>query len=166
MGADSAGVRGLDITIRKDPKIYRVGPTLIGFTTSFRMGQLLGTSLVIPERHPNTDVYRWMTTSFIDAIRDCLKTGGWSGIKETGESSEVAGNFLVAYEGRIFEIFSDLQVGESFDDYAACGCGEPYAKGSFFSSSRIAPEERVHLALSAAEYNSAGVKGPFTVEVL
>ncbi len=40
MGADSAGVSGLALAVRRDPKIYRVGDFLFGFTSSFRMGQL------------------------------------------------------------------------------------------------------------------------------
>ena len=41
MGGDSAGVSGLDITVRADAKVFRNGDFLIGFTSSFRMGQLL-----------------------------------------------------------------------------------------------------------------------------
>ena len=44
MGADSAGVCGYELTIRKDKKIYQVDDFLFGYTTSFRMGQLLGYS--------------------------------------------------------------------------------------------------------------------------
>ena len=38
MGGDSAGVSGLDITVRADAKVFRNGDFLIGFTSSFRMG--------------------------------------------------------------------------------------------------------------------------------
>ena len=41
MGGDSAGVGGLCIETRKQPKVFRNGDFLIGYTDSFRMGQLL-----------------------------------------------------------------------------------------------------------------------------
>ena len=50
MGGDSAGVSGLDITVRSDPKVFRNGDFLIGFTSSFRMGQLLAFRLRPPPR--------------------------------------------------------------------------------------------------------------------
>lgn len=73
MGADSAGVGGYSRSNRMDPKIYRVGSMLIGFTTSFRMGQLLGYSLTLPHHHADVPIEKYMATSFITAVRDCLK---------------------------------------------------------------------------------------------
>ena len=47
IGADSAGVSGLDVQIRKDPKVFITGEFVIGCTTSFRMIELLQFSLKI-----------------------------------------------------------------------------------------------------------------------
>ena len=42
MGGDCAGVGwNYDIQMRSDPKVFRVGRFVIGYTSSFRMGQLL-----------------------------------------------------------------------------------------------------------------------------
>lgn len=41
MGCDSAGVGGWHLQLRADPKVFHVGHFLIGYTDSFRMGQLL-----------------------------------------------------------------------------------------------------------------------------
>lgn len=38
MGADSLGVGGLSKRVRKDPKLFRVGEFVFGYTSSFRMG--------------------------------------------------------------------------------------------------------------------------------
>jgi hypothetical protein len=38
IGGDSAGVSGYSMTVRADAKVFTVGPYLLGFTTSFRMG--------------------------------------------------------------------------------------------------------------------------------
>ena len=56
MGGDSAGVAGLKITIRKDPKVFINGNFLMGFTTSFRMGQLLQYSFKPPEHPKNMTI--------------------------------------------------------------------------------------------------------------
>ncbi len=40
IGGDSAGVSGYSMTVRADSKVFTIGPYLMGFTTSFRMGQL------------------------------------------------------------------------------------------------------------------------------
>lgn len=44
MGADSAGVAGYDLRIRRDVKVFHAGPFLIGYTSSFRMGSSSGST--------------------------------------------------------------------------------------------------------------------------
>lgn len=167
MGCDSAGVGGYSRQNRMDPKIYRVGAMLIGFTTSFRMGQLLGHALVVPQHYQEVAVERYMVTSFIDAVRTCLKNGGWA---EKEKEQEKAGTFLVAYKGRIFEIDNDYQVGERAEPYGAVGCGFDLALGSLHASGHIenivGPKDRVRMALEAAAAFSAGVYPPFRFEEL
>ena len=41
MGGDSAAVGGMDVYPSRIPKVFQAGRYLIGYTTSFRMGQLL-----------------------------------------------------------------------------------------------------------------------------
>jgi ATP-dependent protease HslVU (ClpYQ) peptidase subunit len=163
MGADSAGVGGYSMHLRKDPKIYRVGSMLLGFTSSFRMGQLLGYKLKMPDHDPRMAAEKWMATEFIDACRTCFKDGGWM---RKDHDVEEGGFFLVAYQGRVFHVMSDLQVAETLDDYAATGCGVDLALGSLFSSAGQDPNERVLLSLRAAAHFSAGVAEPFLVEKL
>lgn len=166
MGADSAGVGGwYSRQNRMDPKIYRVGEMLIGFTTSFRMGQLLGYSLSVPHHHPDVAIEKYMATTFINAVRECLKGGGWA---EKDKEQEKGGNFLVAYKGRIFEIQRDYQVAESADAFNAVGCGQDLALGSLHTSQgwTLKPRDRVEIALEAAAAFSAGVHPPFKIEEL
>ncbi len=161
IGGDSAGVSGLDIHSRKDAKTFKNGEFVFGFTSSFRMGQLLRYSLSPPKRHPDKDVMNFMVTEFIDAVRACLKAGGYA---RRDSEVEQAGTFLVGYQGRLFRIADDYQVGESNNGYDACGCGEPFARGALFSNAALAPMERITQALQAAEEHSAGVRGPFHIE--
>lgn len=160
MGGDSAGVSGWDLTPRKDEKVYRRGEWLLGFTSSFRMGQLLGYRLTIPPFDGDEPDMAYMVGLFIDAVRDCLKTGGWA---EKDKDRERGGCFLAACRGRIFRIDDDFQVGEPLTPYDAVGCGEAYAKGALFSNGKLCPENRILQALNAAEAHSAGVRGPFII---
>jgi ATP-dependent protease HslVU (ClpYQ) peptidase subunit len=159
LAGDSAGVAGWDLTVRADAKVFRNGPYVMGFTSSFRMGQLLRYALTPPEPVVG-DLDRFMVTTFIDAVRDCLKAGGYATRQNEVESG---GNFLVGIHGRLFEVQSDYQVGEPADRYASVGCGENIAKGSLHSTEHLAlePHQRLTMALQAAEHLSGGVRGPY-----
>jgi ATP-dependent protease HslVU (ClpYQ) peptidase subunit len=163
MGGDSAGVAGLDLMVRADQKVFRNGPMLFGFTTSFRMGQLLRYALEVPDHDPRVAVDKWMATVFVDAVRTCLKNHGWASKRDEREHG---GTFLVGYQGRLFVVEGDYQVGEPVDGFAAVGCGDQIAHGALFASRAVSGRERVQLALEAAERFSAGVRGPFHLEVL
>ena len=41
LAGDSAGTSGWNLTVRADPKVFANDSYVMGFTTSFRMGQLL-----------------------------------------------------------------------------------------------------------------------------
>ncbi len=161
MGADSAGVAGDTMTIRADKKVFVNGPFIMGFTSSFRMGQLLRYAFTPPPHDPpDMDPYRYMVTTFVDAVRACFKAGGY--VRRDHEQ-ESGGNFLVGYRNRLFEINSDFQVGEAVDGYNAVGSGERAALGALFATQGQDPVRRVAIALRAAEHVSASVRGPFTI---
>ena len=163
MGADSAGVNDYFITARADPKIYKVGDMLIGFTTSFRMGQLLGYNLHLPDHDPRDSDIKYMSVTFVDACRNCLKDGGWA-VKEN--EREGGGVFLVAYRGEIYVIDGDYHVGVQCEPYFAVGCGRDLAMGSLYSTLKLNMDakDKVLIALEAATKYSAGVCAPYMVE--
>ncbi|MFI1530793.1 hypothetical protein [Streptomyces griseus] len=160
LGADSAGVSGLQLTVRADGKAFRNGPYVMGFTTSFRMGQLLRYSFQPPPPPPNGDLHGFMVTTWTNDLRICLKDGGWAR-KESDQ--EQAGTFLVGVRGRLFSIWEDYQVAEHADGYAAVGCGDELALGALHATARLgmAPRDRLTAALAAADHHSAGVTGPY-----
>lgn len=158
LGGDSAGVAGLSLSVRRDEKVFRNADFLIGFTTSFRMGQVLRYAFTPPKRHPDKDVMAFMVTDFVDAVRAALKAAGYA---RRDSEVESGGTFLVGYEGRLFRIESDYQVGDP-GEFDACGCGEDIARGALFATKDVADAEvRLGVALHAAEAFSAGVRGPF-----
>ncbi len=165
MGGDSAGISNANyLVIRADEKVFKNGDYLIGFTTSFRMGQLLRYAFNPPIPEEGENLNKFMVTKFIDSIRKCLKDGGYA---QRDKEEELGGTFLVGYKGHLFEIHADYQVGIPADGYTAVGCGEQIAKGVLFSMNRyqesVSPEEKIRCALEAAERFSAGVRGPFTI---
>lgn len=158
IGGDSAGVAGFDVSIRIDPKVLKNGPFIMGFTSSFRMGQLLMYKFEPPKNVDKKPDYEFMVVDFIDAVKTCFNKNNF-GSKETNEY----GQFLVGYKGKLYIIYEDLQVGINECGYACAGCGENYALGSLFSTPKLLPRKRVEVALSAASEFSAGVAPPFNI---
>ncbi len=161
IGGDSAGVAGYGLTVRADEKVFINGDFVMGFTSSFRMGQLLRYSLKPPKYHPDVDLIEYMVTAFVNDVRECLKTGGYA---KKDKEEETAGTFLVGFRGKLFKINLDYQVGVPALPFDACGCGEDIALGSMYSNAGLSPIERITQALEAAEQFSAGVRRPFVVE--
>jgi hypothetical protein len=158
MGADSAALGGYDLSLRSDEKIFVAGRFIMGFTSSFRMGQLLRYAPPFTPRPTAMGVFPYMVCVVVEEIRKVFKDGGWATREKEQESG---GTFLVGYAGRLFRIDSDYQVAENLDGYDACGCAEMAARGSLFSTGRMKPIHRLKLALQAAEHNSGGVRKPF-----
>ncbi|MER5780251.1 hypothetical protein ABT104_00770 [Streptomyces mobaraensis] len=160
LGGDAAGISGSRLTIRKDPKVFRNGPFVLGFCGSFRMGQLLHHVFKAP-KPKGDDLDRFMTTRFVDKLRACLKEAGWA---RKDSEQEKGGTFLVGIHGRLFIVYEDYQVAEPADGYAAIGCGNEFALGSLHTTATadLGPRERLTAALTAASHHSTGVCGPFT----
>lgn len=166
IGGDSAGVGGLAVRSRKDTKVFKNGPMIIGYTSSFRMGQLLRFKLEIPV-DTYKDTYAYMCTDFIDSVRKCLKDNGYTKVEN---NTERIGCFIVAYKGRLFNIDDDLQVAENNYPYDATGCGENYALGSIRTLDNYAPvifpiDFILKTSLEVATEFSGGVRPPYNIIV-
>jgi len=162
IGADSAGVSDSDLRLRADEKVFRNGNFLMGFTTSFRMGQLLRYKFKSPKHRKGKDIFEYMVSDFIDGVRECLIEGGFA---KKEDNVEAGGDFLVGYQGRLFHIESDFQIAESTDGFEAVGCGGSYAKAVLWELAKknLSADEKIKRALEAAEYFSAGVRRPFKI---
>jgi ATP-dependent protease HslVU (ClpYQ) peptidase subunit len=158
IGGDSAGIAGLSVSLRADEKVFGNGPFIMGFTTSFRMGQLLRYKFSPPAQTVHQDDMEYMVTSFIDAVRQCFAGNGFG-----DKDASVGGNFLVGYKGKLYNIESDHQVGVPKLTYDAVGCGTDLALGAMYATEGLPPEDRINAALAAASTFSAGVAPPFTI---
>jgi ATP-dependent protease HslVU (ClpYQ) peptidase subunit len=163
IGGDSAGVGGLSITHRKDPKVFVAGPFIMGFTSSFRMGQLLMSSnFKPPHQKKDQSDYDFMVTSFVDSVKKCFDDGGYS--QKYTDGDDKGGTFLVGYKGTLYMIENDFQVSESLENYESVGCGEEFAKGVLFAidnEKNLEPREKIKLSLEAATHFSGGVRPPY-----
>jgi len=120
LGSDAAGVSGLGITVRDDPKSFVVADRfLIGCTTSFRMIQLLMYKLDPPAQTVSQNDYQYMVTSFIDSVRKCFSDNGFGDMQKN-----IGGTFLVGYKGTLYSVDSDFQVGIPTLQYDSVGCGQ------------------------------------------
>jgi ATP-dependent protease HslVU (ClpYQ) peptidase subunit len=168
IGGDSAGVTDDDLlVVRADEKVFSLlgGELVLGFTDSFRMGQLLRYSLRLPRRDARDAAYgadpdRFMATTFVDAVRSCLKKGGFA---RKEDEAEAGGTFLVGWRARLYEVDDDYQVGRSVSGYTAVGGGAEIAFGALHATDGVDPSERVERALEAASAHSATVRPPFVV---
>lgn len=158
IAGDSAGVGGLNVSVRRDKKIFRLKPNLIvGYTSSFRFGQIV-------EHHFDIEVpenahRKWVVTEFIPHIREILKEHGYASINN---NEEKGGTMLVGLNKNLYCIFNDYQVAEFQRGYHSVGCGDEYALGAIYTLKGEHDELTVaEEALKAASYFSAGVSEPF-----
>ena len=158
MGADSAGVSGYDLQIRADHKIFINNKFMIGYTGSFRGGQLLQYSFTPPAKRAMHSLHQYMVTDFVDAIRSCFKDGGFLTQKDGIESCSFS--CIIAHQNELYILEEDFQIGRSVQHYAAVGCGAPLALGAFYAGGDA------QTALEAAEMWSAGVRRPFNTKAL
>lgn len=163
IGGDSAGVAGHSVQIRADAKVFRNGPFIMGFTTSFRMGQLLSHVFIPPEHPKDMDDMKFMVSIFIPSVRTCFRDGGY---QKTKDSQDIGGTFLVGYNKHLYEINNDYQVGMMMSNIASVGCGADVALGAMHALEHLYPKERIKKALEITTHLNSGVRPPFVIEEL
>lgn len=173
VGADSFSGNPRTRNIVKNSKLIRLtakrgrgkgASLLIGYTSSWRMGQLLRGQLKVPLWKKGVDVFDYLSVDFAEAIRQVFKDAGFANIKENEESG---GYFLVAMDGRLFTVQGDYSVIESADGVDAVGAGEDFALGALHILTGvpgITPRLIVTMAIAAAEFLSPLVASPIHVE--
>lgn len=150
IGSDSASANSALIRETKLEKVFRKGKYIIAYTSSFRMGQLLQHVVELPD--PPEDVtLEFMVKNFVEAVRVCFKSFGYSKIEL---NVEAGGCFLVGVKGKLFHIFDDFQVNEYTDQFAADGSGMYYALGAMEALSILEPVKRIKRSMEvAAKFN-------------
>ena len=164
IAGDSAGVSGYSISVRDDRKVHVIDDFAFGFTSSFRMGQLLAYDFTPPKHPKKKSDMHYLVSDFVKALRVLYKKGGFLS-KE--HEQETGGTFLLGYHGKLYTVDSDFQVARTVDGYDACGCGCDLALGALYTLTRqlptLKPEGVLKSALEASAYHSAGVVAPFHI---
>jgi ATP-dependent protease HslVU (ClpYQ) peptidase subunit len=150
MGADSAATEDDAISLRVNPKIFKIGKFLIGYCNSFRYGQIIE-HYFKPPAQQEKDVMKYMITKFVPELKKVL---------ENNQYEEKDSSLIIGYDGKIFYIESDWQVGHDTTNYHAIGAGAPYAFGSLYSTEGE-PFLRIEKALRSAESFCTNVSSPF-----
>ena len=158
MGGDSSASAGQSIEICKEEKVFSRGTMLIGYTTSFRMGQLLKHTLNVPVHDSHVNTLTYLVNDFTEAIRSCFKAAG---LMKRIDEVEEAGQFLIGYRGRLYIIESDFAVLEPYLGFTAIGAGSEVAKGAMSVTRDMEPRERLMRALESAAEFCTCVRKPF-----
>ena len=130
MGGDSCGSSRSSWQTVGNPKVFQVQDFLIGCTSSFRMIDLLAHNLNVKRAHPDDSDDKFMRTTFIEGVRRCLKDGGFA----KTSSPEEGGNFLVGYNGLLYEIQGDYSILNCPSWGCSVGSGEGPARGSLWTT--------------------------------
>jgi len=159
MGCDSISVSGDTYTLTGDVKVFKKDKMIFGCAGSVRARQILQYNFKIPKQKTKND-HEYMCTDFISELQNTFKDTHF-GTQKSIEGS----NFIVGYNNNIYVIYSDYQVNINSHDYVSIGSGTDFSNGSLCTTKNmnILPEEKIRLALKAAEAHCTTVHGPFVI---
>lgn len=165
MGSDSAITDSPSMALRimDDPKICVNDDMIIGCSSSLRILQLMHHALDVPDKPQKKSDLEFLVTDFVDAVRTLQKDKG--SMKKENEFETHDAHILLGYNGRLYCMEDDFQIYKIPDKWHAVGCGADLALGAMHATAnlRLKPEDRVRMALEAAEAYSAGVRRPFHI---
>lgn len=169
MGGDAAATctSTLSQTLVKDPKVFVSGDMLLGFSGSFRLGQLLRYSYTPPEHPEDLDDISYLNTLWLDAVRTCLKDGGFTRVEDSTETAPDS-SLLIGYHGKLYVMEADFNILEPAHPYAAIGSSGDFALGSLSTTcklnKRLSPKKKIETALHVASDFSASCRPPYTIK--
>lgn len=125
-----------------------------------------GSDLIIEadnDSYADHDIYvNYFVSAFIPALIDVFHKGEFSATEEELE-------LIIGFRGGIYQVQSDLAVFYCHDNYASIGCGATYALASLHTTNELvikncSEQDRLQIALDAADYFNNGVYSPFIFE--
>jgi hypothetical protein len=138
---------------------------LIGYTSSYRMGDILKYQFEPPTIGLNQDINEYLVSSFVPELIDCFDKNFFTRAKDSAKSG---GNFLLGLEGRLFHVQDDFSVLEPVNGYTAVGSGQEFAMGALYALENVtcAPEEALRDAIGAASQFSTTVGGKANIQFI
>lgn len=163
IGGDSMSSNGYNAFTVRAPKVFVSGPMVVGYTTSFRFGQIAQHHVTPSGAWADMTALRYLICDYVPKLREALKEHGFA---TKLHEQEEGGTLLVGLRGQLFKIQSDYSVLEVGGGIDACGSGQDVAIGAMWGTIRhIQPsaEEVVRAGLEAASNFTCHVRAPFTI---
>ena len=163
VGGDRCGASTTTKTVMANSKVFKLDNRfVVGYTSSFRYGQLLQFHVKCPKQKPKQTDMEFMVNTFVDTLRTMLKQHGYLRINSNREE---IGTCIVAYKGNMYEIQDDLAVLQHAFEYVCVGSGTYHAEGSLFTREGLIedPKQRIIMSLQAASTFCPGVSGPYDI---
>jgi hypothetical protein len=139
MAGDKCGSNGFTKDLYVKPKIFRRGNLAFGYTSSFRMGQILEYAKIskdLPNWEEESNVY----TSFVDWAKIAMKEGGYL----QDDKGVLAGGTFIFYNGKsLFEVQDDFSILVPEDGLLAVGSGEYHAKAIMRTYMALVKKEQI-----------------------
>ena len=164
IGGDTLGSNGQSKDRYANHKVFRRDGIVVGYTTTYRFGQLLEFGDALGElryridRH-SMDPLTALVKHFVPALRGEMDRAG---AMQKDSNVEHGGNCLIGMGNRLFELQADFSVLESADGYMAVGSGENFARGALAASTGTGMA-RCLSALRAAAKHNPYVGAPFVI---
>ena len=179
MCADSAATSDTGHRVlRRDSKMFRLRvpwgrglhrppcEMLLGLCGEYHRLQLVACSFR-PPRMQQQDPWAYIVSSFVPALRRFMEIH-FGGGKED-DFMDGSSELLIAFQGRIFTLYSNGQVQETRDRFASIGGGAEIALGAMHCAAQTpqaASWEVLDSGMYAAEAFHSTVLRPFVTEVL
>lgn len=145
-------------------KVFINKDVIIGFTDSFRFGDILQYHYFPAKRPKKFSDDEYLYLILVEQLRELLKEKGYTTVSENNESG---GNCLIGYKGKLYEVQHDFSLNRTVHGFNAIGSGTDVALGSLYTTSLITPtmdpEQQLLTALTAAEEFCPGVRRPFDI---
>lgn len=122
----------------------------------------------LPTYNSEDDPFEYLVKTFVPSIIQSFKDQGYlRTYDKESNGQQKGGEFIIAFNGRLFTIHDDFQVEEVIDNFTAIGCGAKYALGALeaINDDPMWPQDldRITRSLEIAEKFSAGVSRPFNI---
>lgn len=126
MAGDMLGSNGFTKKVYPDSKVFVNGDFIIGYTSSFRMGQILQYNWTQPPRMEDLSDREYLQVDVVESFRSCLNDLGFG---EMREGEHQGGNFLIGYKGVIYEMQNNFSILKN-DSFCSIGSGQYHAESA------------------------------------
>lgn len=163
IGADSFA--GNDWVKQKifTPKVFMNKDFLIGYSNSFRFGQIMQYHIDYPDIPYDFDL-EFLINNFVEPLREASKNEGNSEIDKNVESASMA---LIGIRNRLFHLSSDFALLEYYGKFFSIGIGSYSALGALHTldlvGSKYTPYGRIYAGLKASSLSVPSICSPYVI---